>query len=83
MGLSIPLRGISDSVAHLTVRPGGGGHPTARWQDKSRKLRHGRAAEERRHLNHFARGATKHDRLRLRITRRKFTSTRTSHVPAP
>ena len=83
MGLSVPLRGISDGVARLTVRPAGGGHPTARWQDKSRKLRHGRAAEERRNFKHVARGATAVDSLPLRTTPWKFTTTRTSRVTAP
>jgi len=82
MGLSVPLRGISDTVARLTVRPGGGGHPTARRQDKSRTLRRGRPVEERRHFKHLARGATADDSLPLRITPWKFTITRTSRAPA-
>jgi hypothetical protein len=36
------LRGLSDVVAPSTLRPGGAGYPTARWQDKSRRLRPGR-----------------------------------------
>jgi hypothetical protein len=83
MSLSVLLRRISDRVARLTVRPWGGGHPTARWQDKSRKLRRGRSVEERKHFKHVARGATAHDSLPLRTTPWKFTTTRTSPAPTP
>jgi hypothetical protein len=76
------LRGISNIVARLVVRPGSGSHPTDRRQDKSRKLRHGRAAEECRHLNHLARGATAHHSLPIRTTPWNFATTRTSRVPA-
>jgi hypothetical protein len=76
------LRGISDAVACLAVRPGSGSDPTARWQDKSRKLRRGRAVEECRRTRHFARGATARNSLPLRTTAWNFTTTRTSRAPA-
>lgn len=75
------LRGISDVVARLAVRTGGGGQATVRWQDKSRKLRPGREGEERRHIKHFARGATAHDSLPLHTTPWNFAMTRTSRGP--
>jgi hypothetical protein len=75
------LRGISDVVAHSTVRAGGAVYPTARWQDKSRSLRLGRAAEECRHIRHLARGAAAHHSLPIRITPWHFTSARTSRMP--
>jgi hypothetical protein len=83
MGLSVPLRGISDSVARLTVKPGEEGHPTARWQDKSREARRGRAVEECRHISHLARGATAHHRLPLGTTHWDFATSRTSRAPMP
>ena len=46
IGLST-VRMISDVGGRLAVRPGSGGQPTARWQDKSREARPGRSAEER------------------------------------
>ena len=58
-------------------------HSTAAWQDKSRRLRLGRAAEECRHIKHLARGATAHDSLLVRTTPCNFTTGRTSHTPAP
>src|SRR5262249_35842323 len=78
MGSLVVIRGISDLVAHWTVRAGGAGYPTARWQDKSRSLRLGRAAEECRHINHLARGATVHDSLPIRTSPCNFTTPRTS-----
>src|SRR5215813_13962954 len=44
MGSLALLRGISNIVARLAMRPGSGGHPTDRWQDKSREARGGRLA---------------------------------------
>jgi hypothetical protein len=62
--LGLPLlRGISDVVARLAVRPVQGGQPTARLQDKRREVRPGRLAAERRQIGHCARGATWHDSL--------------------
>ena len=66
-GLTI-LRGMAHILARLTVRPGGGGHPTDRWQDKSHEVRRGRLAEERRHIRHLARCATAYDSLPIRPT---------------
>src|SRR5258708_5764735 len=40
MGSLALLRGISNIVARLAMRPGRGGHPTERWPDKSREVRH-------------------------------------------
>jgi hypothetical protein len=40
------VRTISHVGVRLTLRHGGGGQPTARWQDKSREVRPGRSAEE-------------------------------------
>lgn len=75
-------RGMSDSVARLAASPGGGGPPTARWQDKSRKVRRGRAGEECRHIRHLAQGATAHDSLPLCATPWQFSTMRTSCAPA-
>jgi hypothetical protein len=77
------VRGISGAVAHSTVRPGGAGDPTARWQDKSRSLRLGRAAEELRHIRHLARGATTRDSLPIRTSPCNFMTPRTSSTAAP
>src|SRR5262249_53311052 len=74
VSLALP-RGISDVVAPSTA--------TARWQDKSRSLRLGRAAEECRQIKHLARGATAYDSLPSRTTPCNFTTTRTSPTPAP
>jgi hypothetical protein len=76
------VRGISDRVARLVMRPVGVGHPTERWQDKSREVRRGRMFEESRHTRHFARGATAHDSLPLQTTPWYFSTTRTSRAPA-
>jgi hypothetical protein len=81
MSPSALVRGISDIVALSMVRPGGAEYPTARWQDKSRRLRRGRAVEELRHISQFARGATAHDSLPIRITPCSFTTARTSCTP--
>jgi len=81
MSLLALLGGISDVVAPSTVRPGGAKYSTARWQDKSRRLRLGRAAEELRNIRHFARGATAHDSLPIRITPCNFATAHTSRTP--
>jgi hypothetical protein len=47
---------------------GRGGHPTARWQDKSRKVRRGRGAQERRKIRHFTQCATRHDSVSIRTS---------------
>jgi hypothetical protein len=81
MSLLMLLRGISDVVVESTVRPGRAACPTARRQDKSRRLRLGRAEEELRHIRHFARGATAHDSLPIPTTPCNFTTARTSCTP--
>jgi hypothetical protein len=76
------LRGMAHMLARLVVRPGAGDPPTDRWQDKSREVRRGRAAEERRQIRHTARGATAHDSLPIRSTPSRTATTRTSRAPA-
>jgi len=83
MSLLALLRGISAVVADSTMRPVAAEDPTARWQDKSRRLRLGRAGEELRHIRHLARGATARDSLSIRTTPCNFTTARTSYTPAP
>jgi hypothetical protein len=80
MSLLALFRGISHVVAHSTVRRGGAAYSTDRWQDKSRRLRLGRAAEECRRIRHLARGATANDRLPIRTTPCNFTTARTSRT---
>ena len=46
MGSLALLRGISNIVTRLAMRPGSGGHPTDRWQDKSREVRGGRSGRK-------------------------------------
>jgi hypothetical protein len=75
------LSGMSNILARLAVRPGSGGQPTDRWQDKSRELRPGRSVGKRRHVKHFARCATNRDSLRIRATLWKVGTTRTSRAP--
>ncbi len=76
------LRGMSNVVEHLVVRSEGEGHPTARWQDKSRKVRRGRVPEEFKCINHLARGATEPHSFPIGTTHWKLTTTRTSRPPA-
>jgi hypothetical protein len=66
-GLSM-ARMISHVGVRLTVRPRGGGRPTARWQDKSRKVRPGRLAVERRCINDLAQCSLWHDNVQIRKT---------------
>jgi hypothetical protein len=61
-GLSM-VRMISHVGVRLTVRPRGGGRPTARWQDKSRSLRPGRPAADGRKISDLARCALLRDSL--------------------
>ena len=82
MGRLTILRGMAHILARLTVRPGRGGHPTDRWQGKSREVRRGRSTEERRHIRRFARGATAHDSLPIRTAPWKTATTCTSRAPA-
>ena len=80
MGALALLRGISDNVARLTVRPGGGGHPTARWQDKSREARGGRSAGKRAMIKDLEQCAPALDSLRIRTSHRKYSQERTSRL---
>jgi hypothetical protein len=82
MGRFTILRGMAHILARLTVRPGRAGHPTDRWQDKSREVRRGRAVEEGRHIRRFARGATAHDSLHIRTAIWKCAITCTSRALA-
>jgi len=75
------LSGMSNVLARLAVRPGRGGQPTDRWQDKSREVRPGRSVGKGRHVKRFARCATKYDSMRIRATLWKFGTTRTSREP--
>jgi hypothetical protein len=83
MSESSTVRSMSHVVVHSSGRWGGRSNSTAGGQDKSRRLRLGRAAEECRHIKHLARGATAHDSLLVRTTPCNFTTGRTSHTPAP
>jgi hypothetical protein len=53
-----------DSVGLARCRP-----PTERGQDKSRKVRHGRAAEENRQIRRLAQGGRKHGSVPIHATR--------------
>lgn len=57
------VRRISHGGVCLAVRHGGGGRPTTRWQDKSRKVRTGRSAAECRCINDLAQCAPWHDNV--------------------
>jgi hypothetical protein len=81
MSLFTLLRGIPGVVAYSTMRISAGEYPTAQRQDKSRRLRRGRAGEELRHIRHLARGATAHDSLPIRANPCNFTTARTSCTP--
>ena len=61
-GLST-VRMISHVGARWTVRQESGGHPTDRWQDKSRSLRPGRPAADGRKISDLARCALMRDSL--------------------
>jgi hypothetical protein len=63
-GLST-VRMISDVGVRLAVRTGSAGHPTDRWQDKSRSLRPGRPAADGRKISDLARCALLRDSLRF------------------
>jgi hypothetical protein len=56
------VRMISHVGVRLTLRHGGGGQPTARWQDKSRNVRPGRLAVEGPWINDLAQcAASRHN----------------------
>jgi hypothetical protein len=63
-GLSM-VRMTSHGVARLAVKTGSGGHPTDRWQDKSRSLRPDRPAADGRRISDLARCALWRDSLRF------------------
>jgi hypothetical protein len=63
-GLSM-VRMIKDVGGRWTVRTGSRGHPTDRWQDKSRSLRPGRPAADGRKISDLARCALLRDGLGL------------------
>jgi hypothetical protein len=57
------VRMISHGVVRLAVRTGSAGHPTDRWQDKSRSLPSGRPAADGRKISDLARCALLRDSL--------------------
>jgi hypothetical protein len=65
IGLSL-VRMISHVGVRLTMGPGSGGHPTERWQDKSRSLRPGRPAADGRKISALARCSLLRDSLGFR-----------------
>jgi hypothetical protein len=83
MNRSVLSCGISRGVARLSVKPERGEPSTAVGQDKSRSLRRGRVADERRHIKHFERGAIAHDSLRVGKTSCRIITSRTSRGFAP
>jgi hypothetical protein len=68
------VRMISHVGVRLTLRHGGGGQPTARWQDKSRNVRPGRLAVERRCINDLAQCAQSQDNVQIGETTANSTS---------
>jgi hypothetical protein len=78
MGSLALLRGISNIVARLAMRPGSGGHPTDRWQDKSREVRGGRSDGKRAMIKDLARCAPGHESLPIRTRHCKCRQERTS-----
>jgi hypothetical protein len=67
-GLSM-VRMISHVGVRLAVRPGSGGQPTARWQDKSRSLWPVRPAADGRKIRGLARCSLLRDSLHFGNTR--------------
>jgi len=78
MGSLALLRGISNIVARLAMRPGSGDHPTDRWQDKSREVCGGRSAGKRAMIKDLAQCAPAHERLPDRASHCKYRQERTS-----
>ena len=76
-GLSM-FRTISHGVVCLAVGPGSGGHPTDRWQDKSREVRGGRSAGKRAMIKDLARCTPAHESLPDRASHCKYKQERTS-----
>jgi hypothetical protein len=79
----ILLRGMANVIACLIVRSLREGHSAGLGQDKSRKVRSGRAVEECRRIKHRARGATGPRNFLNHATYCDFRVKRTSRVPAP
>ena len=79
MGSLALLRGISNIVARLAMRPGSGGHPTDRRQDKSREVRGGRSAGNRAMTKDLAQCALAHESLQIRTSHCKYRQQPTSH----
>jgi hypothetical protein len=77
-GLSL-VRMVSHVGVHLAVRHGGGGRPTARWQDKSRGVRLGRSAEECGENQRFVRELHSPPQPACFENPLKFSTRRTSH----
>ena len=71
-GLSM-VRTISHVGVRLAVRPASGGHPTDRWQDKSRSLFAGRSAADGRKINDLAQCAFLSRNVRIPINDAKST----------
>ena len=78
MGSLALLRGISNIVTRLAMRPGSGGHPTDRWQDKSREVRGGRSAGKRAMIKDLAQCAPALNSLPIRTSHCKYSQERAS-----
>ena len=78
MGSLALLRGISNIVARLGMRPGSGGHPTDRWQDKSREVRGGRSVGKRAMIKDLAQCAPAHESLPIRTSHCRYRQERSS-----
>jgi hypothetical protein len=78
MGSLALLRGISNIVVRLAMRPGSGGQPTGRWQDKSREVRGGRSVGKRAMIKDLAQCAPAHESLPIRTSHCKYGQERTS-----
>src|SRR5262249_8879947 len=78
------VRGLSKVVARVEGSKGAGAHDhtTERWQDKSRNVRGGRAAEENKQIRQLARGAFLHHSLRVWPTCWKAKTSRASPAEA-
>ncbi len=71
------FRTTSKILARLRVRPGRAGHPTERWQDKSREVRGGRSAGKRAMIKDLAQCAPAHDSLPIRTSHCNYRQQRT------
>jgi hypothetical protein len=68
------------NLAKYGAGPAGHRPPTARWQDKRRKVRPGRRAEEGRNISILQRGAFSARSVRFSAIPCKITDSRTSHA---